>query len=223
MKEPVMPDTPVKYKTFVADPPWQYGNVSTRNAAANHYSTMSIQALCDLDIVPNNADDNAHLYLWTTASHIFEARDVMEAWGFTYKTNLVWVKPQMGMGNYFRVSHEHVLFGVRGSMRTNTKNTLSWFSAPRQKHSQKPASFHQLVMANSPGPYMELFSRCLRTRGLQGDCLCSHCLYGWKVYGNESANELAPADPVPSVLGPLLVPPLFPVVDDELNKALDVR
>ena len=115
----------------MADPPWRYGNTSTRAAAQDHYDTLCIAQLCGDELLPDGTNlvkdvvrpkvaDRAHLYLWTTAGHLPEAFGVMEAWGFTYKTYLVWVKPQMGMGNYFRVSTELVLFGVRGDMRTRT-------------------------------------------------------------------------------------------------------
>ena len=85
----------------------------------------------------------------------------MDAWGFTYKTYLVWVKPQMGMGNYFRVSHEHVLFGVRGGLHTqNELHKLSWFTADRQQHSAKPDTFlRHLLEESSPGPGLEMFAR----------------------------------------------------------------
>lgn len=172
-----------KYSTFVADPPWRYGNTSTRGAAENHYGTMSIEELCDLTVVPDHAADNSHLYLWTTAGHLPEAFSVMTAWGFDYKTYLVWVKPQMGMGNYFRVSTELVLFGVRGGMRTQDRGIKNYFNAPRAKHSAKPAEFHDLVVKASPGPYMELFSRC--NSGHTG-CRCSKCRLGWTVWGNQS-------------------------------------
>jgi hypothetical protein len=86
-----------KYGTFVVDPPWHYGNKSTRNAAAKHYDTMSIEEICDLSIVPDTAADKSHLYLWVTSSHLPQGFDVMKAWGFDYKTYLVWNKPQMGM------------------------------------------------------------------------------------------------------------------------------
>lgn len=174
-----------KYATFVADPPWRYGNTSTRGAAENHYPTMSIEELCALDVVREHAADEAHLYLWTTAGHLPEAFKVLEAWGFEYKTYLVWVKPQMGMGNYFRVSTELVLFGVRGGLRTQTRNTKNYFESPRAKHSAKPPQFHDMVQANSPGPYMELFSRCNAESMLTG-CQCSKCRFGWTVWGNQS-------------------------------------
>lgn len=174
-----------KFATFVADPPWRYGNTSTRGAAENHYGTMSIEELCDLDVVPEHAADEAHLYLWTTAGHLPEAFSVMSAWGFEYKTYLVWVKPQMGMGNYFRVSTELVLFGVRGGMRTQHRGLVNHFQAKRGKHSKKPTVFHDLVMQASPGPYMELFSRCSADQMLTG-CECSKCRLGWTVWGNQS-------------------------------------
>jgi N6-adenosine-specific RNA methylase IME4 len=174
-----------KFSTFVADPPWQYGNTSTRGAAENHYGTMTIDELCDMDVVPKHANDQAHLYMWTTAGHLPEAFKVMEAWGFDYKTYLVWVKPQMGMGNYFRVCTELVLFGVRGGMRTQARDIRNHFEAPRGKHSAKPAIFHDLVEKASPGPYLELFSRCNASTMLHG-CRCSKCRLGWEVFGNQS-------------------------------------
>jgi N6-adenosine-specific RNA methylase IME4 len=174
-----------QFSTFVADPPWQYGNTSTRGAAENHYGTMTIEELCALDVVPNHAADQAHLYMWTTAGHLPEAFKVMEAWGFEYKTYLVWVKPQMGMGNYFRVSTELVLFGIRGGMRTQANDIKNYFTAPRGKHSAKPTAFQDIVAKASPGPYMELFSRCQADNMLHG-CTCSKCRLGWTVWGNQS-------------------------------------
>lgn len=174
-----------KFSTFVADPPWRYGNTSTRGAAEDHYPTMSIEELRALDVVRDHAADKAHLYLWATAGHLPDAFSVMEAWGFTYKTYLVWVKPQMGMGNYFRVSTELVLFGARGGMRTMRRDVKNYFEAKRAKHSAKPLEFHDLVQSCSPGPYMELFSRCDAGRLLTG-CICSKCRLGWTVWGNQS-------------------------------------
>ena len=180
---PVAPPPVIEgeYRTFVADPPWQYGNTAARGAAEDHYGTMTIEELCALDAVPKHAADNAHLYMWTTSSHLPQAFDVMRAWGFEYKTYLVWVKPQIGMGNYFRTCTELVLFGVRGSMRTQARDIRNWFEAPRSKHSAKPEAFHKLVMKASPGPYLELFSRCTGP-----GCSCSKCRLGWTVWGNQS-------------------------------------
>ena len=180
---PTTPPPVIKgeFRTIVADPPWQYGNTAARGAAENHYGTMTIEELCALDAVPKHAADNAHLYMWTTSSHLPQAFDVMSAWGFEYKTYLVWVKPQIGMGNYFRTCTELVLFGVRGSMRTQARDIRNCFESPRSKHSAKPEVFHELVMKASPGPYLEMFSRCSGP-----SCSCSKCRLGWSVWGNQS-------------------------------------
>jgi len=173
-----------KFATITADPPWRYGNTSTRGAAEDHYRTMSIDELCELDIASTRAADQAHLYMWTTAGHLPEAFRVMEAWGFTYKTYLVWVKPQMGMGNYFRVSTELVLFGVRGGMRTRDRATMNYFEAKRRRHSAKPQEFFDIVEKCSPGPYLEMFARCQRETHTV--CTCSRCLRGWEVWGDQT-------------------------------------
>ena len=185
------------FATIVADPPWHYGNTSTRAAAQDHYDTLSIAQLCGEELLPDGtnlakdvvlpkAADRAHLYLWSTSSHLPDAFAVMEAWGFEYKTYLVWVKPQMGMGNYFRVSTELVLFGVRGGMRTQDMGLMNYFTVPRGKHSAKPAAFYDLVAKASPGPYLEMFARCDAVNQLPGTCQCSRCLRKWEVWGNQA-------------------------------------
>jgi N6-adenosine-specific RNA methylase IME4 len=181
---PVVPEG--QFATIVADPPWRYGNTSTRGAAEDHYPTMSIEELCGLDIAAERAAEQAHLYLWTTAGHLPDAFRVVEAWGFEYKTYLVWVKPQMGMGNYFRVSTELVLFGVKGGMRTRDMATLNYFQARRGKHSAKPQKFYDLVAKASPGPYLEMFARCDAANQLPGLCQCARCRLGWEVWGNQA-------------------------------------
>lgn len=176
-----------QFSTIVADPPWRYGNTSTRGAAEDHYETMSIEELCELNIARERAADRAHLYLWTTAGHLPDAFKVMDAWGFTYKTYLVWAKPQMGMGNYFRVSTELVLFGIKGDMRTQHQGLMNWFQAKRGKHSAKPEHFYdELVLKASPGPYLEMFNRCYADEMLDGTCRCSGCRHGWSVWGDQS-------------------------------------
>ena len=174
------------FGTIVADPPWSYGNTSTRGAAENHYATMSIEELCALDVVREKAAPQSHLYLWSTAGHLPEAFKVMDAWGFEYKTYFVWVKPQMGMGNYFRVSTELVLFGIRGGLRTTQRDIKNYLTAPRQKHSAKPLEFQDIVARTSPGPFLELFARCHAADVLDGSCLCSKCRLGWTTWGNQS-------------------------------------
>lgn len=153
------------FRTIVADPPWRFGNTSSRAAAENHYPTMSVTEIVGLrhklDIWP----ENGHLYLWTTAAHLREALQVMMEWDFEYKLNLVWVKSkappklQIGLGNYFRHAHELCLFGVRGKCQAKVHNLPTVFFAPRSKHSKKPDEFSALVEKLSPGPYLELFAR----------------------------------------------------------------
>ncbi|KRQ26408.1 hypothetical protein AOT83_19110 [Mycobacteroides sp. H001] len=179
-----------RYRTFVADPPWRYQNTSSRGAAENHYDTMSIDDIRALTVVADSAADDAHLYLWSTSPHLPEAFSVMEAWGFEYRTQLMWMKPQMGMGNYFRVGTEIVLFGTRGDaevpVELGDEQEGAGFISPRRKHSQKPSEFPEMVMDLSPGPYMELFSRCNRTRDIDAECGCTKCRFGWAVWGNQS-------------------------------------
>jgi N6-adenosine-specific RNA methylase IME4 len=183
--------------TLVADPPWRYGNTATRASAQGHYETLSIEQLCGDELLPDGTNivkevvrpklaDRAHLYLWTTSSHLPDAFKVMAAWGFTYKTYLVWVKPQMGMGNYFRVSTELVLFGIRGEMRTQDMGVMNWFEAKRGKHSAKPQKFYDLVANSSPGPYLEMFARCGASDQIPGTCQCTRCRLGWEVWGNQA-------------------------------------
>ena len=154
-----------------ADPPWQYGNQGTRAATDNHYQTMTIADLCAMPVESLIADD-AHLHLWTTNAFIQEAFSVIEAWGFEYRSMFIWVKPQMGIGNYWRVSHEIMLLGIRGdAKRFNDRSLKSWAEADRTKHSAKPESVRQMVEKASHGPYLELFGRKL--------------VKGWTVFGNQ--------------------------------------
>lgn len=159
----------------MADPPWRYGNTSTRGAAEDHYPTMTLADLQDLPVT-DWAKEESHLYLWTTNGFLREAFSVMDAWGFTYKTTLVWVKPQMGMGNYFRSSTEYVLFGVRGGLQTLVRDQLNWFTAARGRHSAKPGAFYDIVERSSPGPWLEMFARVQRL--------------GWETWGNEALEHV---------------------------------
>jgi N6-adenosine-specific RNA methylase IME4 len=165
----VDPDVAV-YPTIVIDPPWQYGNKATRNAAEFHYPTMSYDELAELELP---AADNAHLYLWVTNNFMREGLDLCDLWGFEYKTLLTWVKPQMGMGNYFRSVTEHVIFGTKGSLPTARRDRTNVINADRTRHSAKPDAFYDLVEQMSPGPYYEMFARSRR----MGD---------WHLWGNEA-------------------------------------
>lgn len=161
---------PVRYGCIYADPPWKYGNQGTRASTDNHYGTMSVDEICALPIEKIAADD-AHLHLWTTNAFLFDAKRVMDAWGFEYKSCFVWVKPQMGIGNYWRVSHEFMLLGIRGDAPFLARNAMSWGEFPRGKHSAKPDAVREMIERVSPGPRIELFGRT-RTEG-------------WSVWGNQ--------------------------------------
>lgn len=164
-----------KFGCVYADPPWSYSNQGTRAATGNHYSTMPIDDLCAMPIKSLVADD-AHLHLWTTNSFLREAFDVMQAWGFEYKSCAVWCKPQLGIGNYVRVSHEFLLIGVRGDCKSfKQKNVRSWFELPRSKHSAKPGYWRTVIEDNSPGPYLELFGR--------------QQVKGWTIFGNQISRQ----------------------------------
>jgi N6-adenosine-specific RNA methylase IME4 len=172
MREVVVWDPYVErdvFTTIVVDPPWSYDNSATRNAAVKHYPTMTLEQLAEYDLA---AADAAHLYLWTTNSFLRAAFDLIDQWGFEYKTCLTWCKPQMGLGNYFRNNTEHILFGVRGHLATLRSDEPTWFVADRGRHSAKPDAFYDLVERCSPGPYLEHFARRRRL--------------GWEHRGNEA-------------------------------------
>ncbi len=158
------------FGTVYADPPWLYGNQGTRAATSNHYNGMTLDEIAALPVADTVAP-NAHLHLWTTNAFLFDAHRIIEAWGFTYKSCFVWVKTQMGIGNYWRVSHEFMLLGVRGSTPFQDKSLMSWLEVRRSKHSRKPGQVRALIERASPGPYLELFAR--------------EAAQGWTVWGNE--------------------------------------
>ncbi len=147
-----------KHKTIVIDPPWDYEWLSLAGRATPGYATMTHDELKTLDVAAW-ADDNCHLYLWTTNNFMTRAVDLMAHWGFQHKTVLTWVKPRWGLGSYFRNSTEHVLFGVRGELRTRVDNIATHFEAPVGEHSEKPDEFYDIVRRASYPPYGEAFQR----------------------------------------------------------------
>lgn len=147
-----------QYPTIYADPPWSYANSASRGAAENHYPTMSLEAISALP-VNELAAENAHLHLWTTNGFLKESFHVIESWGFRYKSCFVWVKDEIGMGNYWRVSHEFLMLGVRGRLTFEDRTLASWTLAPRTIHSRKPGVIRRMIEKASPGPYLELFGR----------------------------------------------------------------
>jgi site-specific DNA-methyltransferase (adenine-specific) len=159
-----------KYNVIYADPPWQYSNSGISGAAENHYPTMSIEELSKLEIP---SSDNSVLFLWVTNPILFEAMPLIASWGFEYKTNMVWVKDIAGQGFYVKGQHELLLICVKGSMRPlDSLYVRSVVSMPRQKHSQKPTKFYEIIEELYPkGKYLELFARNKRD--------------GWTSWGND--------------------------------------
>lgn len=146
------------FGTVCADPPWRYSNQGTRGATGDHYLGMTVDEICALPVSKMIAEE-AHLHLWTTNNFLFDAKQVIEAWGFAYKSCYVWVKKQIGMGNYWRVSHEFLLLGVRGTLTFKDKSLRSWDEFPRSQHSAKPERVWDRIYRASPGPYLEMFAR----------------------------------------------------------------
>lgn len=170
-----------KYSTIYIDPPWSFNDKGSRLApdCEDHfdYTTMSVEQIFDLPI-PQIAEDKAHLYLWVPAAFLEDGLRACRRWGFEYKLPLIWVKvskdgkPRIFGGHYFRHSHEICLFAVKNKLGTNTKNTSTVMMAENMGHSMKPKKFYDIIEANSPGPYVELFAR-----GKVRD--------GWIFWGNE--------------------------------------
>jgi N6-adenosine-specific RNA methylase IME4 len=173
--EPITRLEQATYQTIVLDPPWDWGDEGDADQlgrARPTYATMPIDEIAALP-VGSLAADNAHLYLWITNRSLPKGFGLLDRWGFRYVTMLTWVKPSIGMGNYFRGSTEQVLFGVRGSLGLLRADVGTHFLAPRPgQHSAKPDAFYQLVESCSPGPWLEMFARSQRN--------------GWAVWGAEA-------------------------------------
>lgn len=182
-----------KFRTIVADPPWTKNQTSggSKNygGAINHYSLMSLDRIKEMPIA-DLADENAHLYLWVTNGNIDEGLEVMKAWGFRYITKIEWLKPRLGIGNYWRNSSESCLFGVRGKLPPKCHTQINWFiDYPTPIHSEKPRLFISMVEKVSPGPYLELFCRRRPASAEK-----------WYCFGNETeggADIYIPGYPVP--------------------------
>lgn len=176
-----------RYSTILADPPWQFQN-RTGKMAPEHkrllrYPTMELKEIMEMPVA-KLAAARSHLYLWVPNALLQEGLKVMEAWGFTYKTNIVWYKIRKdggpdgrGVGFYFRNVTELLLFGLRGSMRTLQpgRTQVNLISTRKREHSRKPDEIYDLIEECSPGPRLELFARFGRE--------------GWDQWGNEDVEQ----------------------------------
>lgn len=181
----LFPDLPPPFGTITMDPPWnERGGGKICRGAQRHYDLIKTNAQM-IEVVkgsgyPGRMAANSHAYIWVTNNFLKDGIELMEAIGFRYVTNVVWVKPSFGIGQYFRGQHELCLFGVKGKgwdacqggRDGRLRNLPSVIQAPKRKHSQKPDEFIDLVEKRSAGPYVELFARTSRP--------------GWATWGLEA-------------------------------------
>lgn len=174
-----------QFRTVLADPPWQFqnrtGKMAPEHKRLSRYPTLSLQEIKDLPVAAA-VTDPAHLYLWVPNALLAEGLEVMECWGFTYKTNLVWYKvrkdggpDRRGVGFYFRNVTELILFGVRGkNARTLPpgRSQENIITSQKREHSRKPDEQYALIESCSEGPYLEMFARGQRP--------------GWQCWGNQA-------------------------------------
>lgn len=180
-----------QFKTILADPPWQFqnrtGKVAPEHRRLNRYGTLTLDDIKALPVA-QAAADTAHLYLWVPNALLPEGLAVMEAWGFKYKSNIVWQKIRKdggpdgrGVGFYFRNVTELLLFGTRGkNARTLQpgRTQVNTISTRKREHSRKPDEQYPLITSCSSGPYLEMFARGKRD--------------GWAIWGNQANEAYSP-------------------------------
>ena len=180
-----------RFATVLADPPWRFvnrtGKMAPEHRRLSRYGTMTAVEIATLPVAALLAP-TAHLYLWVPNALLPEGLSVLAAWGFAYKTNLVWHKLRKdggsdgrGVGFYFRNVTELLLFGVRGrNARTLQpgRRQVNYLGTRKREHSRKPDQQYALIESCSPGPYLELFARGVRP--------------GWSSWGEEADDNYAP-------------------------------
>jgi N6-adenosine-specific RNA methylase IME4 len=194
-----------RFATVLADPPWRFtnrtGKMAPEHKRLNRYETMTVEEICALPVA-DVARDRAHLYLWVPNALMPEGLRVLQGWGFTYKSNLIWHKIRKdggpdgrGVGFYFRNVTEMILFGVRGkNIRTLApgRSQVNFMATRKQEHSRKPDEQYAIIESCSEGPYLELFARGRRegwtSWGAQAD---DGYKPSWKTYARNSATEKA--------------------------------
>lgn len=174
-----------QFGTILADPPWRFqnrtGKMAPEHKRLSRYGTMELEEIKALP-VSQVAASPSHLYLWVPNALLAEGMEVMEAWGYEYKTNLIWHKVRKdggpdgrGVGFYFRNVTEVVLFGVRGKgARTLPpgRRQVNFLATRKREHSRKPDELYDIIEACSPGPRLEMFARGGRK--------------GWRPWGNQA-------------------------------------
>lgn len=179
------------YRTIYADPPWQFqnrtGKVAPEHKRLRRYETMSLEEIKQLP-VSEAADEKSHLYLWVPNALLPEGLEIMKAWGFEYKTNIIWEKVRTdgqpdgrGVGFYFRNVTEILLFGIHGKNNRTLqpgRSQVNLIRSMKREHSRKPDEIIPIIEACSPGPYLELFARGDRA--------------GWDMWGNQATAAYEP-------------------------------
>jgi len=175
LETPPLPEG--KYDVIYADPPWMYGQEQhgkekQETVLETHYPTMPTEDICKLPIW-ELAADNSVLFLWTTSPKLFEAKQVIDAWGFNYKSSMVWDKVGHNVGYYVSVRHEFLLICTKGSKLPDSHKLIdSVQTIERTKHSEKPEKFYEIIEEMYQGKKIELFARVKRE--------------GWDTWGLEA-------------------------------------
>jgi N6-adenosine-specific RNA methylase IME4 len=192
-----------RISTILADPPWQFknntGKIAPEHRRLSRYPTMDLRQILAMP-VESVSTATAHLYLWCPNALLPDGLTVMEAWGFSYKSNLVWHKVRKdggsdgrGVGFYFRNVTELVLFGVRGkNARTLApgRRQVNLLATRKREHSRKPDELYEIIEACSPGPYLELFARGTREGWYRwGDQADASYRPTWSTYSNHSRSQ----------------------------------
>ena len=190
-----------RFGTILADPPWQFANktgkIAPEHKRLSRYGTMVLAEIAALP-VEQLAAPTAHLYLWCPNALLPDGLAVMQAWGFSYKSNIVWHKVRKdggsdgrGVGSYVRNVTELILFGVRGrNARTLApgRRQVNLLATRKREHSRKPDEQYEIIEACSPAPYLELFARGIRKGWVTwGDQADHGYRPTWKTYPHHSA------------------------------------
>lgn len=193
-----------RFGTILADPPWQFtnrtGKMAPEHRRLNRYETMSLQEIMALP-VRDLSNDPSHLYLWVPNALLPDGIEVLRAWGFEYKSNIVWHKVRKdggpdgrGVGFYFRNTTELMLFGVRGkNARTLApgRRQVNIMRTQKREHSRKPDEQYDLIESCSWGPYLELFARGSRANWTTWGNQADEYAPTWDTYSNHSQSDQA--------------------------------
>lgn len=223
-----------QFNTVLADPPWQFqnrtGKVAPEHRRLNRYATMALDEIKALPVA-SACTEPAHLYLWVPNALLPDGLAVMAAWGFTYKSNIVWHKVRKdggpdgrGVGFYFRNTTELLLFGVRGkNARTLApgRSQVNILCTQKREHSRKPDEAYDLIERCSPGPFLEMFARGARLGWRAWGNQAEDYYPTWDTYANHSQAGTLPLDlDVPAAPAAPVVPatgPAVPIMQSELG------